>query len=79
MGNKPAKQKQERDELLLKNPPPIDPVFGRWLARDIQSVEGYALKNSKKLTPPDHYIEFMRLYGWLDLDLDDPDLAHLFK
>ncbi|XP_021731760.1 uncharacterized protein LOC110698608 isoform X2 [Chenopodium quinoa] len=77
MGNKPAKQ--EKDELLLKFPPPVDPAFARWLARDIQRVEGYTVKNSQSLKPPDHYIEFMHLNGWLDLDLDDPDLAHLFK
>lgn len=77
MGNKPAKQ--EKEEFLVKYPPPVDPAFARWLARDIQRVEGYTVKNPQKLTPPDHNIEYMRLYGWLDLDLDDPDLAHLFK
>ncbi|KMT00611.1 hypothetical protein BVRB_9g219060 [Beta vulgaris subsp. vulgaris] len=78
MGNKPAK-KIEKEEILLKFAPPIDPVFGRWLARDIRSTEGYTVKNPPMLKPPDHYIEYMRLYGMLDLDLDDPDLAHLFK
>ncbi|KAL2928141.1 Xaa-Pro dipeptidyl-peptidase [Bienertia sinuspersici] len=77
MGNKPAKQKEE--EILLKVPPPLDPAFARWVARDIQRIEGFTVKNPQKLKPPDHYVEYMQLYGWLDLDLNDPDLAHLFK
>ncbi|GMH07344.1 hypothetical protein Nepgr_009184 [Nepenthes gracilis] len=77
MGNKPAKQ--EREEILLKVVPPLDPAFVRWLARDIKRIEGFAPKKPRAIKPPDHYIEFMRLYGWLDLDLNDPDLAHLLK
>ncbi|KAK9755546.1 hypothetical protein RND81_01G033400 [Saponaria officinalis] len=77
MGNRPAKI--EKEEILVRVAPPIDPTFARWLARDIQKIEGFTVKNPLAITPPDHYIEYMRLNGWLDLDLDDPDLAHLFK
>ncbi|GAB4859823.1 hypothetical protein Ancab_011303 [Ancistrocladus abbreviatus] len=77
MGNKPAKQ--EKEEILLKVVPPLDPAFVRWLARDIKRIEGFTPKRPRAVKPPDHYIEFMRLYGWLDLDLSDPDLAPLFK
>lgn len=77
MGNKPVKL--EKEEILVKVPPPIDPALARWLARDIQRVEGFIVKNSRAVKPPDHYIEYMRLYGWLDLDLGDPDFAHLLK
>jgi len=78
MGNKPVKQ-EKREEVLLKISPPVDPAFARWLARDIQRVEGYTVKGCRPLTPPDDWIEYMRLRGWLDLDLNDPDLACLFK
>ncbi|KAL9243406.1 hypothetical protein vseg_017299 [Gypsophila vaccaria] len=77
MGNKPAKV--EKEEILLKVAPPIDPTLARWLARDIEKIEGFTMKNAPSIKPPDHYIEHMRLNGLLDLDLDDPDLAHLFK
>lgn len=78
MGNKPVKQ-EKREEVLLRITPPVDPAFARWLARDIQRVEGYTVKGSRPLTPPDDWIEYMHLQGWLDLDLNDPDLARLFK
>lgn len=78
MGNKPVKQ-QERDEILLKVVPPLDRAYVRWLARDIERIHGYTPKNPSAVKPPEHYIEYMRLSGWLDVNLDDPDLAHLFK
>ncbi|XP_008784099.2 uncharacterized protein LOC103703134 [Phoenix dactylifera] len=77
MGNKPAKQ--EREEILVKVMPPLDRAYGRWLARDVQRLHGFTPKNPPAIKPPDHYIEYMQLYGWLDLDMDDPDLAHLVK
>lgn len=77
MGNKPTKQDSE--DILVKAVPPLDQAFVRWLARDLERVHGFAPKNPRAIKPPDHYIEYMRLYGWLDLDLNDPDLAQLFK
>ncbi|CAH2072190.1 unnamed protein product [Thlaspi arvense] len=80
MGNKATTVKEERQEIHLKIVPPLDKVFLRWLARDLQRVQGFKPKNNTRaITPPDSYIEFMRLNGSLDVDLDDPDLAHLFK
>ncbi|XP_065617933.1 uncharacterized protein LOC112026194 isoform X3 [Quercus suber] len=78
MGNKPVKQ-QESDEILLKVVPPLDRAYVRWLARDIERIHGYTPKNPSAVKPAEHYIEYMRLNGWLDVNLDDPDLAHLFK
>ncbi|XP_077241337.1 aspartyl/glutamyl-tRNA (Asn/Gln) amidotransferase subunit B [Tasmannia lanceolata] len=77
MGNKPAKQ--ENEEILVKVAPPLDRAFVRWLARDVERVQNFAPKNPRAIKPPDHYIEYMRLQGWLDLDLDDPDLARVLK
>ncbi|OIT30027.1 PREDICTED: uncharacterized protein LOC109210557 [Nicotiana attenuata] len=77
MGNKAAKP--ERDEVLLKIVPPIDQAYARWLARDLERIYGFAPRNPRAVKPPDHYIEYMRLNGWLDVNLDDPDLARLFK
>jgi len=77
MGNKPAKQ--EKEETLLKIVPPLDQAYVRWLARDLERIHGFTPKNPRAVKPPDHYIEYMRLYGWLDVNLDDPDLKHLFK
>ena len=90
MGNKAAKQERERSEekrearkarevILVKVVPPLDRTYVRWLARDLERIYGFAPTNPPALEPPDHYIEYMRLNGWLDVDLDDPDLAHLFK
>ncbi|KAL8496298.1 hypothetical protein ACS0TY_020132 [Phlomoides rotata] len=80
MGNKPAKQEEEKkEELLLKIVPPVDRAYTRWLARDLERVYGFTPQNPRAIKPPDSYIEYMHLNGWLDLDLDDPDLAHLFK
>ncbi|XP_021901419.1 uncharacterized protein LOC110817270, partial [Carica papaya] len=42
-------------------------------------IHGFTPKNPRAVKPPDHYIEFMRLNGWLDVNLNDPDLAHLLK
>ncbi|KAF3953976.1 hypothetical protein CMV_020630 [Castanea mollissima] len=78
MGNKPVKQ-QERDEILLKVVPPLDHAYVRWLARDVERIHGFTPKNPSAVKPPEHYIEYMRLNGWLDVNLDDPDLAHLFN
>lgn len=77
MGNKPPVR--SREEVLLKIVPPIDQTYARWLARDLERIHRFAPRNPKAIKPPEHYIEYMRLYGWLDLDLNDPDLAHLFK
>lgn len=77
MGNKQVKQ--EKEDILVRVAPPVDPAFARWLARDIQRTEGFTVTGSRSLTPPDHCIEYMRLHGLLDLDLNDPDLAHLVK
>ncbi|TXG73542.1 hypothetical protein EZV62_002121 [Acer yangbiense] len=77
MGNKPAKQ--EREEILLKIVPPLDHAYVRWLTRDLERIHGFTVRNPRPVKPPDHYIEYMRLNGWLDVNLNDPDLAHLFK
>lgn len=77
MGNRPAKP--ERDEVLLKIVPPLDQAYVRWLARDLERIHGFTPRNPRAVRPPDHYIEYMRLQGWLDVSLDDPDLAHLLK
>ncbi|KAJ6403190.1 hypothetical protein OIU85_028507 [Salix viminalis] len=86
MGNKPAKQEREavsslapdRPEILLKILPPLDHAYVRWLARDLERIHGFAPRNCRAVTPPDHYVEYMQSHGWLDVNLDDPDLAHLF-
>lgn len=78
MGNKPAKQEKE-DVILLKIPPPLDRAYMRWLARDVARIHGFTPTRNRAVKPPDHYIEYMQLNGWLDVSLDDPDLAHLFK
>ncbi|VFR03013.1 unnamed protein product [Cuscuta campestris] len=79
MGNKPAKPKQGDDVVMLKIVPPIDQDFVRLLFRDVERIHGFTVRNPRAIKPPDHYIEYMQLNGLLDLDLDDPDLAHLFK
>ncbi|KAK8478513.1 hypothetical protein V6N13_010206 [Hibiscus sabdariffa] len=78
MGNKPAKQ-ERGEEIILKIVPPLDQAYVRWLARDIERIHGFTPRNPRAVKPPDHYIEYMRLNGGLDVDLDDPDLARLFK
>ncbi|KAI5592709.1 hypothetical protein POPTR_004G201000v4 [Populus trichocarpa] len=86
MGNKPVKQEREavsplapnRPEFLLKIVPPMDHAYVRWLARDLERIHGFTPRNCRAVTPPDHYVEYMRSHGWLDVNLDDPDLAHLF-
>ncbi|KAK1323318.1 hypothetical protein QJS10_CPA02g01045 [Acorus calamus] len=77
MGNKPTKQ--EEGEIMVKVMPPMDRAYVKWLARDVERLHGFVPKRPRVIKPPDHYIEYMQLYGWMDLDLDDPDLAHLFK
>lgn len=78
MGNKPVKP-AKKEGLLLKIVPPVDRAYVRWLTRDLERVHGFAPTNPTAVRPPDHYIEYMQLYGWLDLDLDDPDMSHLLK
>ncbi|OVA07117.1 hypothetical protein BVC80_1289g33 [Macleaya cordata] len=78
MGNKPA-EKQQKEEVLVKIVPPLDRAYVRWLTRDLERIHGFTPKNQRAIEPPQHYIDYMRLNGWLDLNLDDPDLAHLFK
>ncbi|PON78821.1 aspartyl/glutamyl-tRNA (Asn/Gln) amidotransferase subunit B [Parasponia andersonii] len=77
MGNKPVKQ--EPEEIFLKVVPPLDRAYMRWLARDLERIHGFTPVKPRAVKPPDHYIEYMRLNGWLDVNLDDPDIAHLFK
>ncbi|EEF38592.1 uncharacterized protein LOC8263331 [Ricinus communis] len=79
MGNKPVTVKQEREEILLKIIPPVDRAYIQWLARDVEMIHGWTPRNCRAVEPPDHYIEYMRLNGWIDVALDDPDLAHLFQ
>ncbi|KAJ0020292.1 hypothetical protein Pint_31777 [Pistacia integerrima] len=79
MGNKPVAVKQEREEVFLKIVPPVDRAYVRWLTRDVERIHGFTPKNPRAVKPPDHYIEYMQLNGWLEVNLDDPDLAHLFK
>uniref|UniRef100_A0A2P2JUX0 Uncharacterized protein n=1 Tax=Rhizophora mucronata TaxID=61149 RepID=A0A2P2JUX0_RHIMU len=78
MGNKPFKQKQEREEILVKIVPPLDHAYVRWLSRDLKRIHGFTPRSCDAVKPPDHYVEYMRLNGWLDVNLDDPDLSHLF-
>lgn len=77
MGNKPAKQ--EPEEIMVKVVPPLDQAYLRWLTCDVERIHRFAPKKPRAIQPPDHYIEYMRLYGLLDLDMDDPELAHLRK
>lgn len=77
MGNRPAKQQGE--EVLLKIVPPLDPAYTRWFAWDIERIHDDTPRKPRAVKPPELYIEYMRLHGWLDVDLDDPDLARLFK
>ncbi|CAN6439101.1 unnamed protein product [Victoria cruziana] len=77
MGNK--QERPKRDEILVKVMPPIDQTLVRWLARDVDRIYGFVPKKPRAIKPPDHYIEYMKLQGWLDVDLDDPELARLFK
>ncbi|KAL6537877.1 hypothetical protein OROHE_012164 [Orobanche hederae] len=80
MGNKPAKQEKKEEELLSKIfIPPLDRPHIRWLARDLERIYRFVPQDPPAIKPPDHYIEYMRMNGWLDLDMEDPDLAHLFK
>ncbi|KAK7250525.1 hypothetical protein RIF29_33018 [Crotalaria pallida] len=78
MGNKVAKQEKE-DTIFLKIVPPLDQTYVKWLTRDIERIYGFTPKRTRAVKPPDHYVEYMKLNGLLDVDLDDPDLAHLFK
>lgn len=78
MGNKTGKQERE-DIIMLKIVPPLDQAYVKWLAKDVERIHGFTPKRTRAVKPPDHYVEYMKLNGWLDVDLDDPDLAHLFK
>ncbi|XP_061371413.1 uncharacterized protein LOC133313998 [Gastrolobium bilobum] len=78
MGNKVGKQERE-DVILLKIVPPLDQAYVKWLARDVARIHGFTPKRVRAVKPPDHYVEYMKLNGLLDVDLDDPDIAHLFK
>ncbi|KAJ4724905.1 Aspartyl/glutamyl-tRNA (Asn/Gln) amidotransferase subunit B [Melia azedarach] len=79
MGNKPVVVREEREEVFLKLVPPVDRTYLRWLMRDLNRIHRFTPKNTRPVKPPDHYIEYMHWNGWLDVNLDDPDLAHLFK
>ncbi|KAL8211394.1 hypothetical protein R6Q57_005831 [Mikania cordata] len=76
MGNKPVK---ESEEVVVKVAPPLDRAYVCWLAKDLERIYGYVPTKPRAIKPPDHYIEYMRMNGWFDLDLNDPDLAHLFN
>ncbi|KAL7615243.1 uncharacterized protein LOC111913015 [Lactuca sativa] len=80
MGNIAAKEKEKkREEVVIKIVPPLDSAYVRWLAKDLERIHGYVPSKPRAIKPPDHYIDYMRMNGWLDLDLNDPALAHLFK
>ncbi|KMZ67361.1 hypothetical protein ZOSMA_26G01110 [Zostera marina] len=76
MGNKSSRE----DVILVRASPPLDPTYLRWIAKDVESM-GYNYRPwyRRTIKPPEHYIEYMRLEGLLDLDLNDPALAHLFN
>ncbi|KAL4380247.1 hypothetical protein HN51_064636 [Arachis hypogaea] len=78
MGNKMGKQEKD-DVIFLKIVPPVDQVYAKWLARDVERIHRFVPKHTRAVKPPDHYVEYMKLNGLLDVDLDDPALAHLFK
>lgn len=78
MGNKPGKP-EKKDELQLKIVLPLDRAYTRWLGRDLERIYSFTPRNPRAIRPPDHYIEYMRMNGMLELELDDRDLAHLFK
>lgn len=79
MGNKLEKQAQKPDGIFVKAMPPLDQTYVRWLARDLERLYGVAPKAPKAIKPPDHYIEYMRMYGMLDVDLNDADLDEVLK
>ncbi|XP_010520460.1 PREDICTED: uncharacterized protein LOC104799562 isoform X2 [Tarenaya hassleriana] len=79
MGNKVTTVKEEREVIFLKIVPPLDRAYMRWLVRDLERAHGFTPKNPRAIAPPERYIEYMSLNGLLDVDLDDPDLSHLFK
>ena len=73
-------EKQEKDDIiLLKIVPPVNQIYAKWLARDLVRIHGFTPKRTRAVQPPNHYVEHMKLNGWLDVDLNDPDLAHLFE
>lgn len=77
MGNKSSK---EGDVILVRASPPLDPTFLRWVTKDVESMSySYRPWNRRAVKPSEHYMEYMRLEGLLDLDLNDPGLAHLFR
>ncbi|KAL2344297.1 hypothetical protein Fmac_005582 [Flemingia macrophylla] len=78
VGNKLGKQEKD-DVILLKIVPPVDQTYAKWLAKDLARIHHFTPKRTRAVEPPEHYVEYMKLNGWLDVDLDDPDLAHLFK
>ncbi|GAB2234875.1 hypothetical protein Droror1_Dr00004144 [Drosera rotundifolia] len=68
------------NELVYKGfRPPLDPLFMKWYTREFDSMHRFTVKKPRSIEPPDHVVEYMRLFGMLDPDLDDPDLAHLIK
>ncbi|KAL4182916.1 hypothetical protein AMTRI_Chr11g152600 [Amborella trichopoda] len=71
--------KRESDVIQVKVMPPLDQALLKWLTRDLDRIHSFAPRNPRAIKPPEHYIEYMRMNGWLDVNLDDPDLAHLFK
>ncbi|CAN0900534.1 hypothetical protein LINGRAHAP2_LOCUS20893 [Linum grandiflorum] len=84
MGNNKAmkveepQKKEKKAGTLVKVAPPVDPAYTKWLARYLERNHGFKPDDVGAVKPPDHYVEYMQLHGWLDVSLDDPDLAHLF-
>lgn len=59
--------------------PKLDPLLVRAIDDVYKTYQPFYVKDPRPIRPDDHYLEIMRLKGWLDLDLNDPDLAPLFK
>lgn len=73
---------KERRRKALENvdlSPKLDPLLVRAIDDVKKTYRPFYVKNPHPIRPNDHYLEIMRLKGWLDLDLNDPDLAPLFK
>ncbi|KAF5805675.1 hypothetical protein HanXRQr2_Chr05g0212251 [Helianthus annuus] len=65
---------QRKDMKNLKVAPPLECAYVHWLAKDQERILGHVPTKHRAVKPRDHYIEYMRMDGWLDLDL-----THLFN
>lgn len=73
---------EKRAKIILEKvdlSPKLDPLLVRAIDNVYKGYGPFYVKNPHPVRPSDHYLEIMRLKGWLDLDLNDPDLAPLFK